>query len=370
MGSSMLELMHQGVALERAGKSATELVKDVTPGGEDASNGTMAYASEGMNDEDSVSVNTNDPDVQREATEEAEPAASESKPKEEVTGDKEVITVTDNKGKRQITVDFNDRAKVKKAFELAAGARKWQAERDTAAKKATELETKLSDLQRRWDLLEGAWREEAEDGVIKLLSDGKRNVDTVYKERAEREAQKLSASPAELAKMEFEERLATEQKARQKIEKEMESFKESITKDKTAAEEKVRESVVNPAFDKYRFDGKLGNDEQELMLDEMMWTRAGKALDEYSAQGIPLTPALVEREFKKMQVALASMVKAKVDKQVTETLEKKKVAATESAQRKVTQGFKRGKDEEEGRNLLASGDIRGFFSNFGKYTKK
>lgn len=369
--SDMGDLIRQTVGAAKAG-NVEAVTQESTPAHDTGSDDeTVAVASEGL-DTSSHSVNTSDPTERESNAKDEDPAASAKDTEgsdSKATGDKETITVTDHKGKRQITVDFSDRAKTKKAYELAAGARKWQAERDQATKEAKEVGEKASKLEQRFNVLEETWKNEGVDGIIKLLSDGKQSLDTVYKERAEREARRLSADPAELAKMDFEEKLAAEQRERAKLQKRIEESEKKIGADKEAAELRNQEAIVHPAFDKFRFEGKLGNEDQELMLDEMMWKRATAKFDEYKEQGIALTPSIVEREFKAMQVALSSMIKQKADTKAAAALEKRKIAATENAQRRVASGMGTSKEEREAHEALATGDMRSFFGNIGKHGK-
>ena len=169
--------------------------------------------------------------------------------------------------------------------------------------------------------------------------------------------------------MDADERIAVQQREHAKLQRQFDELRTKVEKDTTTSEVKNRESTVHPAFDKFRFDGKLGNEDQELMLDEMMWKRATAKFDEYEGQGIALTPQIVEREFKKMQVTLSSMIKEKAEAKATESLEKRKVAATENAQKKVRSGFTRSKEEDEAHAALATGDMRSFFGNISKYGK-
>ena len=67
------------------------------------------------------------------------------------SGEKEVITVTDETGrKRKVEIDYSNREQIKKMAAAAAGMRKFQAERDREVTSRKELEAKLKERESDW----------------------------------------------------------------------------------------------------------------------------------------------------------------------------------------------------------------------------
>lgn len=362
--SSLAGLITQAAQAERSGAGAESLVTD-TPNNQPEE---AAYAMVG--DDTETSVDTSDQDVRSgEAAESGESAEAKKGEPQQSDSMKEEIEVTDQNGRRKITIDYADKEKTKKAYQLAAGMRKFQAERDQALKKLEPTEKELTAYKQRFELLETTWREKGFDGLVQLLTDGKQNEESWYKARKEREDRRAMASPAELERMDLEEAQHKKDAEIAALAKKMADLEQNVKTEREQAETAKLEATVHPAFDKYRFEGKLGSEADELLLDEMMWSRATKQFDEYKAQGVALTPELIEREFKRQNVALSKLIKQQAEDKASKVIERKKADATEHAQRRVKQGMSSSKEEKEARDMLANGDTMGFFRNIGKYGK-
>lgn len=364
-------LISQGIQLERAGSGGAAKLLESQNSPDNHMNDSdgevtefaSAYNSEStvdLTDQEAVERAINDDGSEAEATEGTEPkqeAASQD-------DSKRTVTVTDHKGKREITIDFNDKDKTVKAYQMAAGMRKFQQERDQAQQKLGSVEKDLTEYKTRFDKLEQIYREHGEDGLIRLLSDGKRNLDMVVQERASYAERRAKADPAELAQMDREELERRANSQVSKLEQRIKELEGNLTNTLTAAETQKMESVVHPAFDKFRFAGKLGSAEDEAMFDEMMWNRATKVFDSYREQGIALTPDLVEKEFKKQSVAMSRLVKTQVNDKVSKVIENKKDRAMETVQRQAVRGMTQSKEDKEARDMLVNGNISGFFKKF------
>jgi hypothetical protein len=294
----------------------------------------------------------------------AEPTA-----KSPVSSGKESIVVTDDKGKRKIEVDFNNRDQIKKYVQMAHGARKWQAERDQALSKSKELESQYSSLRGNWDTLEQAYQSSGIEGLVDLLEGRQGAFQDWEKSRLERHEMLRKASPAERELYETKERDLVRQREIDKIRKENEDFKRSVQAEKETAELRSLESSVHPAFDRYRFADKLGDSSTEQMFDEMLWNAALKRLEPYEEKGLPLTADLIEKEFKTVSTALRKRINVQADKKAAKVVEQKKREATENVQAAVSNGYRSSPVAKEAEDLIKSGNIGALFKGWGKYGK-
>ncbi len=283
------------------------------------------------------------------------------------SGAKEKITIQDDKGRRQIEINYEDRATIRKQFELAAGARKWQAERDKASAAEKSLTEKFTSVNRVVEALEKAYAERGEAGVIDLIA-GKPNASAEYIQRQIDRSKFLErASPEEKQQLEQKERLEHLERELVKQRTENESREKRMTDERETAEIRSLESTVHPVFEKHRFDGKLGDESDEQMFDEMLWNTALKRLKPYEEQGVQMTRELVDREFRTVAAALRKRIGAQAEKRAAAVVEQKKQEATENVQSATTQAYKKGSVSGEARDLINKGDFRSLLSNWGRY---
>ena len=298
-----------------------------------------------------------------------EAGAADPTAKPPVSGGKESIVVTDEKGKRRIEVDFNNKDQIKKYVQMAHGARKWQAERDQAINKAKEVESQYTALRGNWDVLEQAYQTSGIEGLVDLL-EGKQGAFSEWeKSRIDRYEMLKKASPAERELYEAKERELSRQREIEKIRKENEDFKSKVMQEKETAELKSLESTVHPVFDRYRFADKLGDSDTEQMFDEMLWNAALKRLEPYEEKGLPITADLVEREFKSVSTALRKRINVQAEKKAAKVVEQKKREATENAQAAVSSGYRSSSVAKEAEDLIRSGNIGAIFKGWSKYGK-
>lgn len=352
----------------------TEAMAQVKAGGTQAetSSNNVAYASQSTEDkgwgQDEASEgsesqpNEGSPDTGAE-TETAKPEAVEVEAKETPT--KETITISDDKGRRKIEIDYSNRASIKKAFEMAHGGRKWQSERDSAVQKAVGLESKLADVQTTLDKLEQAFSEGGEAGVLDLLA-GKAGAHKDWAKRVLERDRLAERDPEAHRQLLRDERL-------EKLEREIERERTARSKDKQevstqreAAELASLESNVHPSFDKYRFDGKLGDSSAEQMFDEMLWTSALKRLEPYETNG-KLSKQVIDEKFREVSAQLRKQMGQQVEKKVAKVVEQKKQEATSNAQAATVSGYKTGGIKKEAADLMQKGDLTSLFKGWGKY---
>lgn len=293
---------------------------------------------------------------------------AEATAKSPVPAGKEFITVTDEKGKRKVEIDFNNKDQIKKYAQLAHGARKWQAERDQVAAKAKELEGQLSSLKSNWDVLESTYQKGGVEGLIDLL-EGKPGAFREWEAaRMERADFLKKASPAERELFEAKEREAVRQRELEEIRRQNEDFKKSVQAEREAAELKSLESTVHPVFDRYRFADKLGDSDTEQMFDEMLWNTALKRLEPYEEKGL-LTSDLVEKEFKTVAVSLRKRINVQAEKRAAKAVEQKKQEATENVQAAVSSGYRSNDLSKEAMDLARQGNLTALFKGWSKFQK-
>jgi hypothetical protein len=288
----------------------------------------------------------------------ARPEPQETKPS--TSDDVETITVTDHKGKRQISIDYSDKAKIKKAFQLAAGMRKFQAERDAERTKAETSTKQLSEYQARFQKLEAAWESGREDGILRLLTGGK-GVDDIVAERAAKAQRRAEATPAELARMDAEEAISSKDSELQRVSNRVKELEGKLEQNLTTAEQQKMEAMTHPVFDKYRFSGKSGDKETARDMDEMLWLKATRTLDSYAEQGINITPAIVDQEFKRLHSIMSRAIKTEADAQVSNVITSKKSNALGTAQTMVNKSLSGNSYGKKADEALANGDIKSFF---------
>lgn len=294
--------------------------------------------------------------------------AADPTAKSSVSAGKEFITVTDEKGKRKIEIDFNNKEQIKKYAQLAHGARKWEAERNQASAKAKELESQLSSLKSNWEVLESTYQKGGVEGLIDLL-EGKPGAFREWEAaRIERADFLRKASPAERELFEAKEREAVRQRELEEIRRQNEDFKKSVQAEREAAELKSLESTVHPVFDRYRFADKLGDSDTEQMFDEMLWNTALKRLEPYEEKGL-LTSDLVEKEFKTVAVALRKRINVQAEKRAAKAVEQKKQEATENVQAAVSNGYRANDLSKEAMDLARQGNLNALFKGWSKFQK-
>lgn len=270
--------------------------------------------------------------------------------------DVETLTVTTHKGKQKLKVDFSDKDKLKKYISMAAGARKWQAERDASEAKLSKQTAEYSELKETFGKLDDAWSERGVEGVIDLL-EGREGAhkDYIAKKAQDRE-QRMLASPEELEVLEMKDRLEAETRARKKLEKSLEENLSSATAQREEAEQAELMSQLTPAFEKYRFHGKLGDAAVEHDLDETIWERTKQKLSEYP-EDFQLTKAVIEKEFRDTSMTYRKMFKRQASKGADDIVRQKKTEAKTNVQVKAKKGYKKNNKQAKFDQAIGSGDL-------------
>lgn len=341
--------------------SATESASSLTLVGDEGDE-SVVTASESVVDSDLSESSESEDTSSDQETGSAEPTA-----KSPASSGKESITVTDDKGKRKVEIDWNNKEQLKKYVQMAHGARKWQAERDQALGAKRELEEKVSSLSSNWATLEDAYQSKGVAGLVDLLEGRQGAFDEWEKSRIDRYNFLQKATPEQRELLAAKESEAVRAAEIEKIRRENEDFKKSIAQERETAEMKALESTVHPVFDRYRFADKLGDADTESMFDEMLWNSALKRLEPYEEKGIPVTADLVEKEFKAVAVALRKRINVQAEKKAAKAVEQKKQEATENAQAAVSNGYRGNSVNKEAMDLAKQGNIGAIFKNWNKF---
>ncbi len=309
-------------------------------------------------------------DTPEDSTDETDSEVSPSEAKSVKPGeipDKEVITVTDEKGRRKVEIDYTDREAIKKAHLFMHGARKWQAERDQALNREKDVSKKFNDLQTNWNELNRIFNEDGVEALVDMLAGRKGAFTEHVKGHSARQEFLRTASPEEVEAFNAKEAAQKSERELAKMRRENEEFRKSM---ETKNEETQLESLktrVGPVFNKYRFADKLGNEEDEQLFDEMLWNSALKRLEPFEEQGLEITSEMAEREFRTVATALRRRVEAQANKKAARNTEQKKREATENVQMKVKSGYKQGGVRDEARDLINQGNLTGLLKGWSKY---
>jgi predicted methyltransferase len=325
--------------------------KDVGGPAEEPSGEAPALESAEEETSPEVEATPDESSVDADSTEGEE--APESKP-----ADIEEIILTDDEGKKKLKVDWNDREKIKKYIQMAAGMRKYQAERDKLKAEYEGYRKQSLDKVDSYEALNTAWQSRGLEGVIDLLagegSYGKFKADAV------REAQFLSsASPEAKKAYEIEQQLLQERREREKLTKEVEENLRRSREQQEAAQQKEVESLVYPAFDKYRFQGKLGDEVLEHSLDEAVWTQTLARLEKLPEGS--LTGAVVDREFRSVAATFNKAIQKQASTEARRVVDTKKAQAKEAVTAAAARGMKDTKSSNEVREKIAKGDLKSAF---------
>lgn len=267
------------------------------------------------------------------------------------------INITDDKGRRKVKVDFSDKDKLTKFVQLAYGARKWQKERD-------DLRGQLEEKTQMWDKFEEAWKG-GYRGLINTLEGAEDAFDKVVEAEIARRQELEDMSPAQRQSMEVEDRIRKQQMESDKLKSQYEKKLQEIQAKEEAASQKELESRIHPAFDRYRFAGKLNDEVAEHEFDTMLWQRTLAKLESLpDTQDI--TQAVIDREFRNTAQMMRKHLAAQAEKTVKSVIEQKKQVAANKVQAAAKRNVVKSQTKDEIHESLRSGNIVDGLSKFFK----
>jgi hypothetical protein len=297
---------------------------------------------------------------------ESSEAPAEAKAVEAAT--EEIFVTLEDGRKAKIVADYSDKTKIRKAYEMAAGMRKFQAERDKAREHAKALESETSGLKGTWEKLENAYQNGGIEGLIDLI-EGKAGAHKEYlAKKFELERQKELMSPAERAKYDFEEQREQDRRERAASERIRQKQLEEMQTKLAEADEKETRALIMPSFEKYRFRGKLGDEVAEHHFDQAVWMQALTNLEQLDDHQI--TSDVIDREFARVSQAFSRAAKTQASKATKQAVDTKKRTAKEQAAVSAMQGMNRDTAEQSLTKRLWAGDTAGVLAELMRGSRK
>ena len=267
--------------------------------------------------------------------EEQETSSDEPETSEGLSESVEEIVVKGKDGKRKnIKVDFSDRDRMKKYVQKAANAVRLQSERDALQSQVT----KLSEAQSAMENLQSIVDTGGYEALIDTLNADNGGFKAWMEQKMGRHEQRLHASEDELARFDAEDKASELQRKLELFERQQAEREERIKTESTQAELNRLQSEVNPIYFKYTFDGKLGDSVAEQRHNKAMFREVMETVDSLSEEGIKITPAIIEREFRAYATPLLKGVNRRVRQNTSKAIDRKKAAATKNAQQMVRKG--------------------------------
>jgi len=269
------------------------------------------------------------------------------------------FSVSDDQGRRKVKVDLNNKEALARILPQAYGFRKMQVERDKANTRLKEVEPRLTELETQWQTLERTYQEGGVEGLVDLLGGKKGHYREYLNAEIQRDARYKSATQAERERIDLEERVAKMQRDSELREKRAAEEAKKAASERESAELNNLESQLVPAFNKYRFAGTLGNESQEQAFDQAIWNQAIANLEKLPDTQ-PLTPALIEKEFKTVAMAFKAAIGKQADAKTKKVLESKKQAAQTQVAAAATRGMSRpGTSEQSMAANIKRGGVSG-----------
>jgi hypothetical protein len=271
---------------------------------------------------------------------------SDSKPD---SGDIEYIKANG----KQVKIDFNDRENIKRVYSMAAGARQWQAERDTISKEKAEVDSKYNELRTTMDYLDSV--KDDHETVFEAVTG--MTLEAKFREWAEE--QNMIGNMTEAEKSMYLSNQDHQKKLKQLQAREAElSAKIEETERRNEEMKNVKEtSIANPIFFKYNFDNELGDKQLELRMNRTLWNEAKTELAGYDE----VTPDMVEEAMKRISNQIRQGFKISGDNAVKKTVKGNRKSVKAKAQKMAVKEPTSTKEQELS-DKIKQNDIAGILS--------
>jgi hypothetical protein len=346
-------------------EAAVQAISDLTSG--NLSEGGSEAATENVelspvsNEGDSVEIeDSEDTEVVPEAGSEDSQDSEDSESGADTSeGDIEWIKADGKKTK----VDYKDRNRIRKAHELAALARKTTADRDNLKKEFDEYKEGVSQKLEAFDILQQ--NKEDIHELVRLISGGKMDLEDWRKAKNAEEEEIAMMSPDELAA--YNQQLAQNAHNAEinNLKAQIQKMEEDKTNNSVQASEARKASVVNPAFSKYRFAGKLGDPTGEHRIDSMMWQSFINTM-ETNYKDVEWTQEAAEQEMKMIYEDMNKLISRKTSQDAVQQ-DKKQTQQAKKQIRQTVAPKKPEKSEEEILKAYRGGNLKGLLSNLGNF---
>jgi hypothetical protein len=247
---------------------------------------------------------------------------------------------------KKVKVDFHDRDHIKRTYSMAAGAREWQAERDTLRVENADLRK----VKETMDYLDG------------IKDDHEELFEAVTGTKLQDKFQEWSEEQNLVGGMtEAEKTMYLSNQDHQKRIREVERREKTLTEKLEGAERRDEEakttqqaSIANPIFLKYNFDTEFADNQLELRMNRALWSEAKTELAGFDT----VTPDMVEETFKRISNQIRAGFKSSADRSVKATVKTQRKAAKAAAQKKAVAPPKNDRKKELDEKLAAN-DIAG-----------
>lgn len=283
-----------------------------------------------------------------EATDEVEVDEDDSSEEETQTSEPDIEYIKAN-GKK-VKIDFNDRENIKRVYSLAAGARQWQAERDSLKETNATISKDYGDLKETMDYLESIKDDHGE--LFEAVSG--MNLNDKFREWAEEQNMIGGMTESEksmyLSNQDHQKRISEVERR----EKQLKAKLEDVGKRDEEAKQAKQESIANPIFFKYNFDGELGNDQLESRMNKALWSEAREELSAFDN----VTPDMVEEAFNRISNQIRGGFKTSAKQAVSKAVKTKRKAVKAKAQKMAVAEPKNTRKMELDK-LIKAGDIAG-----------
>lgn len=289
--------------------------------------------------------------VQEDASDDTEINVSSDNPE----GDIVEISVTDDKGRRNVKVDFSDREKLKKLVSQAYGMRKFQRERDEAQTQFKEVSAKAKELETAWNALNDAYERDGIRGLVNLMVEEENAYDKHIQEQVDRHAVRSKASPDELKQLEALERAEQIARENERIRRQLEERDVREAKSREETQVQVLQTKLNAPYAKYSFSGKLGDRELEAHYNEALWNMATNKLRALP-EDTDLTDELINSTFRSVALNFQKAVSKQVKEKAAKATQRAKDAAATRVASKARAGIPQQSQSDAFKQNIKSGN--------------
>lgn len=272
----------------------------------------------------------NSEEVSEEKSEETSSEDIEDSVVEDSQSDTPDIEYIQAEGKK-IKIDYSDREKTKRAYQMAAGMRKFQAERDTYKKQLDEQIAKGKDNQDIIDKCDAVIDDD--EALFRLITGGRELSEIVEAKMAERD-ELAAMSPEQLDAYKKNQDFEKRERELKKREEALKAKAEEADNALSTSERNRQQTMVNSAFTEHRFAGKFGDPSREARADRMLWKDVVERLSEYDSVNQELINQVVAEAAEDMR----SLINIQAQKQIKKQVKKQKQVSTKKAQEAVFDG--------------------------------
>lgn len=195
------------------------------------------------------------------------------------------------------SIDWTKRDEIIREVSKARGLLpKLQSQRDQFKTKLAEMEPKYEELNKTVEGFREAYAADGAMGVLKILADDEDELsamlDSIYEERhASLNQTEEERREKELAKLRKEQETKAE-----RMERELQEMREKAAKEAEERQLREEERSLQRVYSKWEF--KLKDRDMQEEINDMLWDRATARLDRLASEGVEITDAVKEAQFR------------------------------------------------------------------------